>query len=110
MNLIDENIVESLKDILGDDYRALIDDFYAISLAEIELIINDFHSLSAEQQKNKIHTLKGSSANIGAQYLSKLFMAIEIGLETDSEYDLRLSLGRTKEYLEKTVQTLRAKV
>lgn len=108
LDLLDKNIVESLKYVLGDEYGALIDEYHSSTMAGINFIINEYKLLSIEQKISNVHTLKGSSANVGAQHLASLFNAIEIGLESNPDFNFESLLLDTKSYLEDSVLALKA--
>ena len=108
MSLLDKNIVDSLKYVLGDGYADLIDEYHESTTAAISSICNEYQSLSTEQKIYEIHTLKGSSANVGAQHLASLFNAVEIELESDPEYDFESLLESMQDCLDESVLELKA--
>jgi HPt (histidine-containing phosphotransfer) domain-containing protein len=79
---LDQEIVRDLQELMGRDYQSLI----RIYLEDSPKLIGQL--LSALQEKDSMaliapsHTLKSSSANLGAVNLSKIAMAIERSART----------------------------
>lgn len=103
------NIADSLKDVLGNDYYALIEEYYESTIATINSTVDDYQSLSLEQKINKVHSLKGSSANVGAEYIASLFMEMETMLKSGAEFDFNSAIDNVKNHLEDSVAALRAR-
>ena len=96
---IDTDIVESLKEMMGDEYLVLVDTFVNRSSELINNIMNNKDNV--EQLVNDIHSLKGSSGTMGAK---RLFSICE-------EFEFKLKKGEyesNEEEMEKIVNELKA--
>ena len=73
----DDAILKTLQDIMGDDFRHLVDTF----INDTNERIRHLHAAMAADESDTIrrtaHSLKGSSSNIGAAQLAALCGAIE---------------------------------
>lgn len=93
MNVLDEKIVSELKGLLGDDYITVFEAFVrsadqAVHELNLAVKVDDINKV-----ETIIHTLKGSSANIGAKNLSKIC--------ADMHDDIRNSItDKFKNYLD----------
>ena len=70
--IIDQKVISELKSIMGDDYLAVYDAFIRSGdkyISELQDAVNTNDLVSIEKIS---HTLKGSSANIGARKFSEL--------------------------------------
>src|SRR3546814_176975 len=79
---IDREVTEELREVMGDDFRALVKVFLEDApnhLAQLEAA-----ALGADlaAMAGPAHALKSASANLGAGMLSDLARAIEIGRAT----------------------------
>ncbi len=72
---IDSNVINNLKNIMGDNLSELIQKFIQRSTILVDEIMADKKNL--EKIKFNIHSLKGSSGNIGANELCRLCELIE---------------------------------
>jgi len=63
---LNSNIVAELKDLMGEDYPFLIDTFTVDSRSRLESLKTFVDNHDLESIKSSAHSLKGSSANIGA--------------------------------------------
>lgn len=72
MNVLDEKVLSELKGLMGDDYITIFEAF----VRSADQSIPDLnHAVDANDLKKIeiiVHTLKGSSANIGAKKLSQI--------------------------------------
>jgi len=74
---VDTANLEMLKEVIGDDLKEILQSFIDIApgaLQDIELAIQN---KDADSLRLHAHTLKGSSANIGATKLPDLAFALE---------------------------------
>lgn len=76
-NVIDTNVITSLKEIMGDAFDLLLSTF----IGDTGKLV---HSLADLQQQNNIevftrnaHSIKSSSANVGALHLSSVAAELE---------------------------------
>jgi HPt (histidine-containing phosphotransfer) domain-containing protein len=80
-NLVDMSVIESLKELGGDDDPNLVFELIEMFLSDTPLRMRDIKSALASGDlkllERAAHTLKSSSANVGALGLSELAKAIE---------------------------------
>jgi signal transduction histidine kinase/DNA-binding response OmpR family regulator/HPt (histidine-containing phosphotransfer) domain-containing protein len=82
--VLEMEVVEELRAIMGPEYSGLIKLFFEdapihIQRLQAALAANDLHAMI-----NPAHTLKSSSANLGAQALSAVARRIELGARAES--------------------------
>lgn len=76
-NPVDTDNLDMLKEVIGDDLKEILSSFIDIvpnTLADIEKALADGDASSLQLHA---HTLKGSSANIGATELPNLALVLE---------------------------------
>ncbi len=80
--VLDHDVVEELRSVMGPEYRTLVDLF----LADAPALINQLEAAAAAEDIPAMvapaHTLKSSSANLGAMALSASAKRIELGART----------------------------
>ncbi len=74
---LDEEKFNELNDILGDDFRDIINEFSNIVPNSLENIASALRSGDAEKVFVEAHTLKSSSGNIGLSRFSHLCAILE---------------------------------
>lgn len=74
---VDQDNLNMLKEIIGDDLKEVLDAFLSTSPSLLEQIKRSIQSEDAAGVQLHSHTLKGSSANIGAIDLPGLCMELE---------------------------------
>jgi histidine phosphotransfer protein HptB len=90
---VDLETLETLKEVMEDDFQLLIETFLGDATSRIHKLQSEAGSLSSEDLRIEAHSLKGSSSNIGAPQLSQLCFILEEkgrkglleGVETDVE-------------------------
>lgn len=74
---VDIDNLDMLREVIGDDLKEILQSFIDIAPAAL----NDIHQAIAEENPAQLqlhaHTLKGSSANIGATQLPALALVLE---------------------------------
>lgn len=74
---LDLGIIDSLKEVMADDFSVLLDTFYRDSVKRI----NDLRAAVANSDLDDVrrlaHSFKGSSSNLGAYRLSELCLLLE---------------------------------
>jgi len=107
ISLLDMPTVDSLKLIIADDFGTLIEEFYSTTLESIQAL-NNQQALQEPASAIKIlHTLKGSSANIGASKLSFCFLQLEEQFKAGKVTDLSDKLSEISSELEETISSFR---
>jgi len=76
-NSVDRSNLETLKEIIGDDLKEILFNFIKTSPEMIEQIKHALNTEDADALRLHAHTLKGSSANIGAVKLPDLSFELE---------------------------------
>lgn len=74
MESLDNKVVMDLKELMGDDYTAVYDAFIRSSDTAINELQHAVNNNNIGDVEKLSHTLKGSSANIGANQFSRLCM------------------------------------
>ena len=77
MNTVDATSLEMLKEIIGDDLKEILLSFIETSVETLQQMKQALKDNNADNLKLHAHTLKGSSANIGATILPELSFKLE---------------------------------
>ena len=76
-NHINQEMIEELREIMEDDFDELISTYVEDSKARIIELGSAFNVLNHIEIRDAAHTLKGSSANLGAMALSEFCAELE---------------------------------
>ncbi|CAH0990390.1 hypothetical protein SIN8267_00482 [Sinobacterium norvegicum] len=74
---LNEEMLGSLKEVMGDDFNQLVVTFCQDSQCRIDSIERGLAAKTAELVRASAHSLKGSSANMGAPLLSQYCHQLE---------------------------------
>ena len=74
---IDEEMIEELREIMEEDFVELVSTYVSDSRKRIIDLGTAFNTVNHENVRNTAHTLKGSSANLGAIQLSNFCAELE---------------------------------
>ena len=77
MEHLDRDILNTLKQVMEDDFSLLIETFVQDSRDRIASLHQLVQGTDADLIRRAAHSFKGSSSNIGAPYLSSLCSALE---------------------------------
>jgi HPt (histidine-containing phosphotransfer) domain-containing protein len=77
MEHLDYEILDTLKQVMEDDFALLIDTFIQDSTDRINTLHQVIKGTDADSIRRAAHSFKGSSSNIGAFHLSSLCAAME---------------------------------
>jgi HPt (histidine-containing phosphotransfer) domain-containing protein len=77
MNHLDYNALNTLKDVMEDDFSLLIETFIQDSSERLQKLQTLISGGNADLIRRAAHSFKGSSSNIGATNLSLLCGALE---------------------------------
>ena len=101
MTNLDTSAIETLKEVMEDEFNLLLDTFFEDSVQRIRDLRTDLDNADAEAFRRTAHSLKGSASNLGAIGLAGLCLkAEEMGLcgkldganalieQIDTEYQL----------------------
>jgi histidine phosphotransfer protein HptB len=77
MEHLDYEILNTLQQVMEDDFALLIDTFVQDSNDRIQTLHNVIKGTDANVIRRAAHSFKGSSSNIGASRLSSLCSAME---------------------------------
>jgi HPt (histidine-containing phosphotransfer) domain-containing protein len=75
--LLDLDTLNTLKDVIGDDLREIIDSFLQLLPGQVDAIESSDRTSDATNMRLHAHTLKGSSSNVGAVALAELSHKLE---------------------------------
>lgn len=74
---VDVDNLNMLKELIGDDLKEILDAYLQTAPDNINKLEQALTQADAEQVRMQAHSLKGSSANIGANDLSSLAAQLE---------------------------------
>ena len=77
MSRIDQRAIGELRELMGDDFGALIQAFAADSGAQIREIDAALAKADAERVRRYAHSLRGACVNLGANDLAELCEQVE---------------------------------
>jgi len=81
---IDTEILDTLKEVMEDDFQVLIDTFLSDTVVRIDSLRAALTETDADLLRRSAHSLKGSCSNIGVQQLAVLCAQMEEkGFEED---------------------------
>jgi len=72
MSVLDDKVVTELKELMGEDYVSVFDAFVRSADSALQELKKSVNELDCKTVEQITHTLKGSSANIGAKKLSQV--------------------------------------
>lgn len=75
---VDSATIEQLREVMEDEFEDLLQTYLDTAPVELGRIYNALRVLDAKALAHSAHTLKGSSANLGAVGLSNLCRDLEI--------------------------------
>jgi len=75
--LLDIDTLNTLKDVIGDDLKEIIDSFLQLLPGQLDAIETSARSGDSANLRLHSHTLKGSAANVGAIKLSEISYMVE---------------------------------
>jgi HPt (histidine-containing phosphotransfer) domain-containing protein len=75
--ILDYDNLNMLKEVIGDDLKAILDSFAEITPTVIEQLEHAISQQDAAEIRHHAHTLKGSAANVGAIALPELCYEME---------------------------------
>ena len=75
--LLNHEFLNDLKDIMEDEFPSLLETFLTESARQYEQAQTDWEANDLDGLMRSAHSLKGSSANIGAEMLQETCAALE---------------------------------
>ena len=69
-NHLDRDVLNSLQDIMEDEYPVLLDTFVTDSEERLHLLKSAEHDQDAQAMRRAAHSFKGSCSNMGAKVLA----------------------------------------
>lgn len=76
---LDDEILQTLRDVLEADFPQLIETFVRDSANHLERIEQALEAQDSDTVRRAAHSFKGSASNVGAQQLATLCQAVEDG-------------------------------
>ena len=80
-NILDMHVVQALRELGGDDEPGLFDEVVELFLTDtknsVAKLVAAFEAGDAQAMQRVAHTMKSSSANVGAMRMSKLCFELE---------------------------------
>lgn len=77
MEHLDYETLDTLQQVMEDDFALLIDTFVQDSSERISTLRNVINGVDSDLIRRAAHSFKGSSSNIGAPLLAALCFAVE---------------------------------
>ncbi|BFM11745.1 hypothetical protein R50072_18980 [Simiduia litorea] len=77
MKQLDIEAIETLKDVMEDEFSILLDTFFEDSKLRLDDLQSNILSNDAEALRRTAHSFKGSASNLGALALADLCMRAE---------------------------------
>ncbi len=74
---IDMDIVEELKDVMGDDFSLLVESFIRDGQQRLQVMKVALDGQDQEALRAQAHSFKGSSSNLGALQVRDYCLALE---------------------------------
>lgn len=82
IELLDTDKISSLSSLLGDDFIQIIDVFLATVPDTIQQVRQAHADTDTEELRKLLHSMKGSSGNIGAKAFSNKCMEYELVIKS----------------------------
>ena len=76
--LLDQNLLDELKEIMEDEFVVLLDTYLAESDKQLDSLKHAWTEQDMDQLGRSAHTLKGSCSNVGAASMAALCMQVEV--------------------------------
>lgn len=74
---IDQSVLESLREFMGEEYPALLETYLADSEERLRLLRSAIHDADPQALGQAAHSFKGSCSNMGARDLAELCRQLE---------------------------------
>lgn len=104
---LDENLLAELQDILEDEFPALVSTWIQDSGVRMDEVQQAFAAGNADAVRKAVHSLKGSSANVGLVCLAALCQVLEDAARAGVLAGQEGVLGRIRREREEGVVLLR---
>jgi HPt (histidine-containing phosphotransfer) domain-containing protein len=75
---LDLDAIKNLRDVMGDEFGALLDTFFQDSVHRLALIADAVASGEPDSIRKAAHSFKGSASNMGAMTLANLCRQLEM--------------------------------
>lgn len=110
---VDTNSLDALKEIIGEDLKEILQHFIDTSAETVQQIKDAITVQDTDALQLHAHTLKGSSANIGAIKLPELSLVLEnkgkegiIKTEASELEAIEKELNEVNKFLESYMETI----
>jgi HPt (histidine-containing phosphotransfer) domain-containing protein len=103
---LDQEIILSLKEIMGDDFNDLIETYIRDSEQRLNECVTAFQQKDLEKLQFSSHALKGASANIGAATLASLCSQVETSTKQGDINSVSAPLAQIQSLYPEVVQAL----
>ena len=84
MEPVDQEYIQQLKEIMGDDFSTLITTYLTDTRQRLNEIESSYRVQDFESLNRNLHTLKGSSDNVGAKEMACICAQLERVDETSA--------------------------
>jgi len=107
---VNTETLEMLKEIIGDDLKEILNNFIETSPETLEQLKRAIKTKNAEDLRLHAHTIKGSSANIGATKLPDLSFILETKGKDNVTSNLEAEVIEVEEELKGVISFLKSYV
>lgn len=101
-SVINMDTLNDLKDTLGDDFPELVDTFIDSTRSQLD----SFSGAAQDEVIRMAHSIKSSSAYLGAESLSGMAAQLEAGVKTDEGFDTSAVIGNMHKEFEQVSEAL----
>ena len=106
MTHLDQEIILSLKEIMGDEFTDLIETYIRDSQQRLDECVAAMEKQDMEGLQFAAHALKGSSANLGATGLANLCLQVETATKKGDLTSATAPLNQIQSLYPEVVQAL----
>ena len=97
-NMLDQAMIDSLKDLLGEKFIELVSAFISDCSARLERMQDAVDAPDLSVIRSEAHGIKGSSRNIGANALGDICSIIETKAAKGDDSDLEQNLASAQQH------------
>lgn len=108
LRYLDEGLLEELRDILDEEFPALLKTYIQDSATRLQDMNDAFARGDADALRKSTHSLKGASANLGLEFLTELCRELEEGALAGPLSGQAARLQQVADERERAVQLLSA--
>jgi len=97
MEHVNTEMLSELKALMEDEFGLLVDTYCSDGQVKLEALEEAVNSDDAEKVREMAHSLKGSSSNVGAEFLSDICCKLESKSKNGDLSDAQMMLEQIKQ-------------